>query len=73
MFKLHLSAQAGAINNPAPTTLLHQPQPQRVVRDVVKLPPVRDPYAELSKASERLSAGKSVFVSDAQAEKLEHA
>lgn len=53
---------AGAAGSSLAVPSLLQPhEPQRVVRDVVKMPPVRDEYAELRKASERLSAGKSIL------------
>lgn len=56
-----------------PTTLLQHPQPQKVVPDVVKTQPVRDPYAELSRASDRLTAGKSIFESVLSSKKLQTA
>jgi hypothetical protein len=63
MFNRYMTAQAAGQNASPPSNIFQPPERQRVVQDVVKLAPVRDPYAELSKASDRLSAGRSVFES----------
>lgn len=68
MFHRYLTAHAAGQDAPQPSMLFQPPERQRVAQDVVKLAPVRDPMAELSKASDRLSAGRSVFASSPAAE-----
>lgn len=57
MFNRYFSAGAAGL----PSTLLQPQPPHRVAPDVVKMPPVRDQYAELSKVSERFSVDRSVL------------
>ena len=58
--RLYASAYGQDSSSPL-STLLVQPERQRVAPDVVKLPPVRDQYADILKAGERLGAGKSIL------------
>jgi hypothetical protein len=60
MYNRHTLARVGAFGTSLPSPLLSQHQPERIVKDVVQTRPVRDAYAQISRASERLNAGKSV-------------
>lgn len=44
-----------------PSLLLSAQQPERIVRDLVQTRPVRDQYADLLRASERLDAGRRLL------------
>lgn len=61
MLNRHTLARVGALGTSQPSTLLSAQQTERIVKDQVKTRPVRDQYADLAKASERLTAGQSVF------------
>lgn len=61
MFNLHTLARVGALGVSNPSTLLSAQRTERIVKEEVRLRPVRDEYADLAKASERLTAGQSVF------------
>lgn len=73
MFHRYLSANAAGQDASQPSMLFQPPERQRVAQDVVKLAPVRDPMAELSKASDRLSAGRSVFAPNHTTDQLKAA
>lgn len=62
MFNQHTLVKVGALGAPQPSILFSAQQSERMVKDEVRLQPVRDQYADLAKASERLTAGLSVFV-----------
>ena len=61
MFNRHTLAKVGVLGASQPSTLLSVQQNERIVKDEVKLQPVRDQYADIAKASERLTAGQSIF------------
>lgn len=60
MFKSYFLASVVGQDTSSPGNLLSSHRPERVARDQVKSRPVRDQYADLAKASERLDAGQSV-------------
>lgn len=65
--ELHMTTTIFATAGTAPRAqdtlpvALGQRSTQRMVKDEVVFAPARDPYADLARASERLSQGKSVF------------
>jgi len=61
MFNRFSFASSAGQGSSKPSTLLSTHHHERVVKDQVKSRPVRDQYADLAKASERLTAGKSVL------------
>lgn len=61
MFNRHKVVLATGQNTPQPSTLLPEHRPEQVIKDDVKVRPVRDEYAELIEASRRLDAGLSVL------------
>jgi hypothetical protein len=60
MFNGYFRSSTGD-NQPLPLSPLFQRTEQRMVRDEVKFQPVRNALAELSEASERLSAGRPIL------------
>ena len=57
-------ARVAGLGSVMPSLLLSAQQTERIVKDQVQTPPVRDQYAEILKASERLSAGQSVLMKE---------
>lgn len=66
MINRHNLARVAAFGAAMPSLLLSAQQPERIVKDHVQTRPVRDQYAELLKASERLNAGQSVLADEQQ-------
>jgi hypothetical protein len=61
MFYRHTLGHVAALGASMPSTLLSAQKTERLVKDQVQTRPVRDPYADLLKASQLLSAGQSLF------------
>jgi len=61
MFNQYPLASKAGTDTSRPLTLLSSHQQERVVKDQVRARPVRDQYADIAKASERLNAGQSVL------------
>ena len=59
MIKSHNIVRVTALGAAVPSLLLFARQPERMVKDRVQTRPVRDPYADILRASERLTAAQS--------------
>ncbi|WP_177341046.1 hypothetical protein [Comamonas thiooxydans] len=68
MFYNHAMATAKEGGSSLTPSLLFSGSHERLVKDRVIVAPVKDPYEELQKASQRVDAGESVFLSKREKE-----